>query len=388
MQPSTQTTSTAGRHAKDTRSTTRDLLTADDVRVRFHTDSGVVQAVDGVSLTVHAGEVLAVVGESGSGKTVLTRRLMGLISADRGTEVSGTVIYDGTRLSELDGSGLSRIWGAEIALILQDPMTSLNPVKRIGAQITESIVLHQKIPKRDARARAVELLRSVGLSDPERRVRQYPHELSGGMRQRVTIAIALANSPRLLLADEPTTALDVTVQAQILNLLADLQSRLGMAMVMVTHDLRVVRSRSDRIAVMYAGKIVETAPTAELFAAPRMPYTDALMKAVPPVTGPTHARLHVIPGRPPDLRKPPAGCRFSVRCPYAQQRCLTEEPPLREESGEHAFRCWYPLGSPEWADARRRNAERGETAAGLPVDDKAVPPVPDDTPPGGGSVLR
>jgi peptide/nickel transport system ATP-binding protein len=388
MQPSTKTPGTPGRHANGTQPGAQELLTADDVRVRFHTDSGVVQAVDGVSLTVHAGEVLAVVGESGSGKTVLTRRLMGLISGDHRTEVSGSVTYDGTRLSELDGPGLSRIWGAEIALILQDPMTSLNPVKRIGQQITESIVLHQKVQKRDARARAVELLRSVGLSDPGRRVRQYPHELSGGMRQRVTIAIALANSPRLLLADEPTTALDVTVQAQILNLLADLQSRLGMAMLLVTHDLRVVQSRSDRIAVMYAGQIVETAPTAELFAAPRMPYTDALMKAVPPVAGPTHARLHVIPGRPPDLRKPPVGCRFSVRCPYAQQRCLTEQPPLREAESDHAFRCWYPLGSPEWVDARRRNVERGETAAGLPVDEKTVAPIPDGAPHGDRGVLR
>jgi peptide/nickel transport system ATP-binding protein len=372
MQPSTQATNTAGR-PEDTRPQDQELLTADDIRVRFHTKSGVVHAVDGVSLTVRAGEVLAVVGGSGSGKTVLTRRLMGLISGGRGTEVSGTVTFDGTRLSELDGPSLSRLWGSEIALILQDPMTSLNPVKRIGAQITESIVLHQGIPKREAMERAVELLRSVGLSDPQRRVRQYPHELSGGMRQRVTIAIALANSPRLLLADEPTTALDVTVQAQILNLLADLQSRLGMAMLLVTHDLRVVRSRSDRIAVMYAGKIVETAPTAELFAAPLMPYTDSLMKAVPPISGPNHTRLQVIPGQPPDLRRPPTGCRFSVRCPYAQQRCLTEDPPLREAtSGEHAFRCWYPMGSPEWADAKQRNVERGETAAGMPVSDEVV----------------
>ncbi|MGP4018720.1 ABC transporter ATP-binding protein [Saccharopolyspora sp. 5N708] len=374
MQPSTQTTSTAGRRVDDAEpAAAQDLLTAEDVRVRFHTKAGAVHAVDGVSLTVRVGEVLAVVGESGSGKTVLTRRLMGLISGGRGTEVSGTVTYDGTRLTDLDGPGLSRIWGAEIALILQDPMTSLNPVKRIGAQITESILLHQSVTKRAAMARAVELLRSVGLSEPERRVRQYPHELSGGMRQRVTIAIALANSPRLLLADEPTTALDVTVQAQILDLLADLQSRLGMAMLLVTHDLRVVRSRSDRIAVMYAGKIVETAPTADLFAAPRMPYTEALMNAVPPITGPNHVRLHVIPGQPPDLLEPPPGCKFSTRCPYAQQRCLTEDPPLRAvESGDHAFRCWYPLGSAEGEDARRRNIERGATAAGMPVDEKAV----------------
>jgi peptide/nickel transport system ATP-binding protein len=316
------------------------LLTAEDVVVRFHTKKGVVHAVDGVSLQLEEGEVLAVVGESGSGKTVFTRRVMGLVAGGRGTEVEGTVTFDGTVLTELTGKELSRFWGAEIALILQDPMTSLNPVKRIGEQLTETIVLHERVTKREALARAVELLRSVGLSEPERRVRQYPHELSGGMRQRVTIAIALSCNPRLLLADEPTTALDVTVQAQILDLLADLRSRRRMAMLLVTHDLRVVRSRSDRIAVMYAGRIVETAPTATLFAEPRMPYTEALMNAVPPLAGPNHTRLHVIPGRPPDLLNPPVGCKFSPRCPFAQDRCLTEEPPLRDTgSSEHQYRC-------------------------------------------------
>jgi peptide/nickel transport system ATP-binding protein len=349
------------------------LLAAEDVVVRFHTKRGVVRAVDGVSLQIEAGEVLAVVGESGSGKTVLTRRLMGLVSGGRGTEVEGTVSFDGTNLTELSAKELSTLWGAEIALILQDPMTSLNPVKCIGAQLTETIVTHERVPKREARARAVELLRSVGLSEPERRVRQYPHELSGGMRQRVTIAIALSCNPRLLLADEPTTALDVTVQAQILDLLADLQSRLRMAMLLVTHDLRVVRSRSDRIAVMYAGRIVETAPTPVLFAEPRMPYTEALMNAVPPLAGPNHVRLQVIPGRPPDLIDPPAGCKFSPRCPVAQDRCLTEEPPLRDAgSAEHQYRCWFPVGSPAWAEARAHNIERGTSAAGTPVSEELI----------------
>jgi peptide/nickel transport system ATP-binding protein len=350
-----------------------DLLTAEDIVVRFHTKKGVVHAVEGVSLRLKAGEVLAVVGESGSGKTVFTRRAMGLISGGRGTEVSGTVTYDGTRISELSGKALSAFWGSEIALILQDPMTSLNPVKRIGAQLTESILLHERVTKKEALGRAVELLRSVGLSEPERRVRQYPHELSGGMRQRVTIAIALSCNPRLLLADEPTTALDVTVQAQILDLLADLQARRRMAMLLVTHDLRVVRSRSDRIAVMYAGRIVETAPTPELFAAPKMPYTEALMNAVPPVAGPNHVRLQVIPGRPPDLINPPAGCKFSPRCPYAQDRCLTEEPPLRDAgSPDHQYRCWFPVGTPAWAEAKARNIERGTSAAGTPVTEEMV----------------
>ena len=349
------------------------LLSVDDVVVRFHTKKGVVHAVEEVSLQLQAGEVLAVVGESGSGKTVFTRRVMGLIAGGRDTEVSGVVTYDGTRLTDLTGKELSSFWGAEIALILQDPMTSLNPVKRIGAQLTETILLHERVTKAEAKERAVELLRSVGLSEPERRVRQYPHELSGGMRQRVTIAIALSCNPRLLLADEPTTALDVTVQAQILDLLADLQARRQMAMLLVTHDLRVVRSRSDRIAVMYAGRIVETAPTPELFAEPRMPYTEALMNAVPPVAGPNHVRLQVIPGRPPDLLNPPAGCKFSPRCPYAQDRCLTEEPPLRDTgSSEHQYRCWFPVGSPAWVEARARNIERGRSAAGTPVTDEMV----------------
>jgi len=350
-----------------------DLLTAEDVVVRFHTKKGVVHAVEGVSLRLKAGEVLAVVGESGSGKTVFTRRAMGLIGGGRGTEVSGTVTYDGTRISELSGKQLSAFWGSEIALILQDPMTSLNPVKRIGAQLTETILLHERVTKKEALDRAVELLRSVGLSEPERRVRQYPHELSGGMRQRVTIAIALSCNPRLLLADEPTTALDVTVQAQILDLLADLQARRRMAMLLVTHDLRVVRSRSDRIAVMYAGRIVETAPTPELFAEPKMPYTEALMNAVPPIAGPNHVRLQVIPGRPPDLINPPAGCKFSPRCPYAQDKCLTEEPPLRDAgSPDHQYRCWFPVGSPAWAEAKARNIERGTSAAGTSVTEEMV----------------
>jgi peptide/nickel transport system ATP-binding protein len=288
--------------------------------------------------------------------------------------VSGSVDYDGTRLSDLEGKQLSKFWGSEIALILQDPMTSLNPVKRIGAQLTESILLHMKVSKEEAAKRAVDLLRSVGLSEPERRVRQYPHELSGGMRQRVTIAIALSCSPRLLLADEPTTALDVTVQAQILDLLGGLQERSRMAMMLVTHDLRVVRSRSDRIVVMYAGKVVETAPTPELFSTPLMPYTEALMNAVPPISGPNHVRLQDIPGRPPNLLNPPKGCKFSPRCPYAQDKCLTEDPPLVDAgSAEHQYRCWFPVGSPEWAEAKARNIERGSTAAGIPVTKEMVP---------------
>ncbi len=217
--------------------------------------------------------------------------------------------------------------------------------------------------------RAIELLRSVGIAEAQRRVEQYPHELSGGMRQRVTIAIALSCSPRLLFADEPTTALDVTVQAQILDLLKAQQTERRMAMVLVTHDLGVVSGRTDRIVVMYAGQIVESAPTPTLFAAPRMPYTEALMNAVPQLTGPIHVTLRAIPGRPPDLINLPVGCRFSPRCPYAQERCLAEAPPLRSDpsDGSHQFACWYPVGTPEGTAARERNVEHGRTAAGTVV---------------------
>ena len=344
------------------------LLEVRDVKVSFRTDRGVVSAVDGVSLRLGAGEVLGIVGESGSGKTVLARRMMGLVGPNDRTKVSGSIRFEGIELSELKGSDLSRFWGGEMGMVLQDPMTSLNPVKRIGVQITESIKRHLHLPRREARDQAVELLRSVGLSEPERRLRQYPHELSGGMRQRVTIAIALACNPRLLFADEPTTALDVTVQAQILELLAEQQRQRKMAVVLVTHDLGVVRGQADRIAVMYAGRIVETAPTQSLFASPRMPYTEALMNAAPSLTGPNHVRLRAIPGRPPNLISPPAGCKFSSRCAYVQPRCLAEEPPLRAATGDdHFFRCWFPLGSPEWKEAWARNGLDEESVAGAQV---------------------
>lgn len=351
-----------------------DLLEVDDLYVRFHTPHGVVQAVSGVSLRLRVGEVLGIVGESGSGKTILTRRIMGLVRPSDTTEVSGKVRFQGVELTDLSNRELSKLWGKEMAMILQDPMTSLNPVKRIGVQITEHLRRHHGHSRDVARKHAVELLRSVGLAEPERRLRQYPHELSGGMRQRVTIAIAMACGPRLLFADEPTTALDVTVQAQILELLAEQQAKRQMAMILVTHDLGVVRGQADRIAVVYAGKVMETAPTDMLFGAPRMPYTEALMNAVPPVSGPNHVRLRAIPGRPPDLVSPPTGCRFAPRCPYAQEQCLVEEPPLRSVDGlgEHLFRCWLPVGSLEWQEAKDRNTRRGCTAAGIEVGEEEV----------------
>ena len=353
------------------------LLDVADLRVHFDTTRGRVRAVDGVSLLVHQGETLGVVGESGSGKTVLSRSMMGLIRAGGSNHQSGTIRYDGVELRALAPNELRRYWGTQMAMVFQDPMTSLNPTKRVGVQITESVRHHLGLSRADAKARAVELLRSVGIAEASRRVRQYPHELSGGMRQRVTIAIALSCSPRLLFADEPTTALDVTVQAQILDLLKKQQTERQMAMVLVTHDLGVVRGRTDRIVVMYAGKVVESAPTRVLFAEPRMPYTEALMNAVPQMSGPIHVTLRAIPGRPPSLVNPEPGCRFSPRCPYAQDRCLTEEPPLHPDPADagHTFACWYPVGTPEGAAARERNRSRGVTAAGTIVTDATLAEV-------------
>jgi len=340
------------------------LLVVDDLHVGFPTERGLVRAVDGVSFRLEHGRTLGVVGESGSGKTVLSRGVMGLLPP--GAVRTGSVRFEGREIADLAPDALRDVWGAEIAMVFQDPMTSLNPVVRIGRQITEGLRHHLGMGKAEARETAVALLRSVGIPEPERRLEQYPFELSGGMRQRVTIAIAISCGPKLLLADEPTTALDVTVQAQILNLLEDKQRERFMAMVLVTHDLGVVAGRADHVAVMYAGKVVETAPTAELFAEVRMPYTEALLKSIPRTTDPSHTRLAAVGGRPPDLVDLPAGCRFAPRCPYAQPRCVAEEPPLRTDTGSgHAWACWFPVGTPEGDDALARNvrAERPQTLA-------------------------
>jgi peptide/nickel transport system ATP-binding protein len=253
-------------------------------------------------------------------------------------------------------------------------MTSLNPVVKIGRQITESLEHHLNMSRSDAKEAAVALLTSVGIPEPIRRLNQYPHELSGGMRQRVTIAIALACGPRLLIADEPTTALDVTVQAQILDLLQKQQRERFMAMVLITHDLGVVAGRTDEIVVMYAGRIVERAPTYTLFTEMKMPYTEALLKSIPRVTNPSHTRLDAIVGRPPDLVNPPPGCKFAPRCPYAQERCLAEEPPLIAAGTDgHAFRCWYPVGTPEGKEALERNIREGRVPG---ADTPGAQPVP------------
>jgi len=319
------------------------LLVVDDLHTAFRTPRGTVRAVDGVSFEVSEGRTLGIVGESGSGKTVLSRSIMGLLPP-RDVLRSGTVHFGGHELSAMSETQLRTVWGAELSMIFQDPMTALNPVKRIGTQISESLLLHLDMDKKEARATAIELLRSVGIPSPEERVRWYPFQLSGGMRQRVMIAIALACAPRLVLADEPTTGLDVTVQSQILDLLAELQRERHMAVILVTHDLGVVATRADEIIVMYAGRIVERAPTRTLFRDTKMPYTRALMDSIPRLADPSGARLDAIAGRPPDLVHPPSGCRFAPRCPYARDKCREQDPPLRTVgSPDHVFACWYPL---------------------------------------------
>ena len=328
---------------KDVGSHDGPLLVVDDLHTSFRTGRGTVRAVDGVSFEVYEGKTLGIVGESGSGKTVLSRSIMGLLPP-RDVIRSGTVHFGGHELSAMNEQQLRAVWGAELSMIFQDPMTALNPVKRIGVQIAESLVLHLGMDRKEARSTAVELLRSVGIPSPEERVRWYPFQLSGGMRQRVMIAIALACAPRLVMADEPTTGLDVTVQAQILDLLADLQRERHMAVILVTHDLGVVASRADDIIVMYAGRVVERAPTRTLFHDTKMPYTRALMDSIPRLADPSGARLDAIAGRPPDLIHPPTGCRFAPRCQFAQDKCRESDPPLRTVgSAEHLFACWFPL---------------------------------------------
>jgi peptide/nickel transport system ATP-binding protein len=325
-------------------SSTGVLLEVDDLKTHFLTPRGRVKAVDGVSFTLDRGRTLGVVGESGSGKTILARSIMNLLPKIN-VRRSGSVKFMGRELVGLDDREMRALLGNELAMVFQDPLSSLNPVMTIGKQITEALRLQAGMSRKEARLTAIALLRSVGIPEPERRLAEYPHLLSGGMRQRVMIALALACGPKLLFADEPTTALDVTVQAQILNLLQDNQADRYMAMVLVTHDLGVVAGRTDEIAVMYGGRIVEQAPTSVLFSRMRHPYTEALLRSIPRVENPSHTRLDVIGGRPPDLINPPPGCAFSDRCPYAQDDCRTEAPILEEgpEPG-HRFACFHPLG--------------------------------------------
>ena len=352
------------------------LLDVQDLRTYFRTPRGVVKAVDGVSFDLDRGKTIGIVGESGSGKTVLSRSVMGLLPRSTTFHPTGKVMYDGKDLLTLPQKEMRDIWGEEVAMVFQDPMTSLNPVVKIGRQITEGLQHHLHMSKNDAKQAAIALLTSVGIPEPIRRLNQYPHELSGGMRQRVTIAIALACGPRLLMADEPTTALDVTVQAQILDLLQKQQRERFMAMVLVTHDLGVVAGRTDEIIVMYAGRVVEKAQTYDLFHDMKMPYTEALLKSIPRVTNKSHTRLQAIGGRPPDLVNLPKGCKFAARCPYVQDKCREEEPPLLPAADPgHEFRCWFPVGTPEGAEALAKNIREHKVPG---QDNAAVDSIPPD----------
>jgi peptide/nickel transport system ATP-binding protein len=319
------------------------VIRVSNLRTTFHERSGETSVLDGVTLNLGSREALGVVGESGSGKSMLVRSIMGLLPP--AAKRTGEVTYQGRNLVGLDSQALRELWGPAMAMVPQDPMLSLNPVRRIGSQLMEPLFLHLKLGKDAAHQRVLELMGMVGLPDPERRFTEYPHQLSGGMRQRVLIAAALACGPQVLFADEPTTALDVTVQAQILMLLRSLQQEKHMTMVLVTHDLGVVAGCTDRVIVMYAGRIVEAAPTARLFSAMRMPYTQALFSSIPRMDQPPHTRLEIIPGGPPNPATRITGCRFAARCPYVQDKCREAEPPLVawEEDRNHLYRCWFPI---------------------------------------------
>ncbi|MSU70464.1 MAG: ABC transporter ATP-binding protein [Opitutaceae bacterium] len=314
------------------------LLTVKDLRTYFHTRNGVYRAVDGVSFSLERGETLGIVGESGSGKSVTGYSIMGLVSQPPGRIESGTAMFDRVDLLHCTPKEARRIRGKRVAMIFQDPMTSLNPYLRISEQLIEPLLIHEKISRGAALDRGLEALAAVGINDAARRIHAYPHEFSGGMRQRVMIAMALITKPELLIADEPTTALDVTVQAQILELIKKMQRELGMAVIFITHDLGVVSGLCDRVQVMYAGRIVESADTRALFYQPRHPYTRALQRSIPSMQ-PKGTTLYTIPGLPPDLSKLIAGCAFAPRCEFAVDRCGTSDPPLTDWQPGHRQAC-------------------------------------------------
>jgi peptide/nickel transport system ATP-binding protein len=346
------------------------LLDVRSLRTTFLTPRGPLVAVDDVSFSLRRAETVGVVGESGSGKSVLVRSLMDLLPSTAVTGVEQQIVFDGVDLSAMPAAERRQFWGDRISMVFQDPMTSLNPVRRIGRVLVENIQRHLGGSRADATARAVELLGQVGIPEPVKRLRQYPHELSGGMRQRVMIAIALSCDPALLIADEPTTALDVTVQKQILDLLESLQQSHHMSVILITHDLGVVAGRTDRILVMYAGRVVESAPTGALFAETRHPYTVDLMRSIPRIEDPPGKRLQAIGGRPPDLAAPPPGCRYAPRCRLAQPECLESEPAPVAVDGDHWHRCHFPVGTEAGEAALEINRRAGVTAAGLRVDEE------------------
>jgi peptide/nickel transport system ATP-binding protein len=321
------------------------VLDIENLSTHIKLTSSVVQAVGNVDMRVEAGETLGIVGESGSGKSMTGLSIMGLLPPG-GSIVGGSIKLDGRELVGLKQEEMRRVRGNEIAMIFQDPLTSLDPTKTIGYQVAEPVLLHRGASKAEARHRAVEVLNLVGLPRPKERLEDYPHQLSGGLRQRVMIAMALANEPKLLIADEPTTALDVTIQAQILDLLRDLKERLGMAMMLITHDMGVIAGHADRVNVMYAGRVVETAEVRALFAEMHHPYTQALLASIPQLDQDASKALHAIPGLPPDLSHPPQGCRFAARCSRATDKCRTNEPSLSGKTYEHRFSCWHPVDGP------------------------------------------
>src|SRR5688572_957677 len=329
------------------------LLQVRNLKTTFLTAAGVVRAVDGVSWDIQEGETVALVGESGCGKSVSALSVMRLVAPPAGRIESGQVLFQGRDLLQITEAEMEHVRGREIGMVFQEPMTSLNPVLTIGRQLTEGLEIHLKMNEAASRARAIELLGMVGIPDPERRLAQYPHQFSGGMRQRMMIAMALACEPKLILADEPTTALDVTIQAQILELMRSLSKRLGVAMLIITHNLGVVARYADRVNVMYAGKIIERATAAELYARPRHPYTLGLLRSVPRLDEPRRERLSPIEGQPPDLTRLPPGCSFSPRCAFKVERCERESPPLEPVADAHVSACW------EW---RRLEQETVATA--------------------------
>ena len=328
------------------------LLEIKDEKLSFFTPAGEVKALNGVSFSMNEGEVLGIVGESGSGKSVTAYSIMGL-TAYPGKLIGGTINFNGHQIEKMSEKEMRKIRGNEVSIIFQDPMTSLNPVYTIGNQITEVIRLHTGKSKKEAYDRAKELLELVGINEPTKRLKQYPHELSGGMRQRVMIAIALACEPKLLIADEPTTALDVTIQAQILELMQELRQKLGMSIIMITHDLGVVASMCERIAVMYAGHIVEYGTADEIFYEPKHEYTKGLINSIPKLSAQETERLIPIEGQPVDLLNPPAGCPFAPRCANCMKICLREMPPKTELSDTHYSHCWL---------LQKEEFEKGETS--------------------------
>ena len=319
------------------------LLQVKDLRTYFYTDEGIVKAVDGVSYDVKEGETLALVGESGCGKSVSALALLKLIPIPPGRIVSGEVLFDGEDLVKLEEDEIRKIRGNRISMVFQEPMTSLNPVLTIGKQLTEALELHLKLDKEAAMARAVQLLEMVGVAEADRRVGEYPHQFSGGMRQRVMIAMAMACNPKLLIADEPTTALDVTIQAQVLEVMARLSREFGTAVIIITHNLGVVARYADRVNVMYAGKIIETSSAETVYADPRHPYTLGLLNSVPRLDQQTDEKLIPIEGLPPDLARLPPGCSFYPRCTFRIDRCREEYPPLQLVAENHYAACWVDV---------------------------------------------